>query len=214
MERSPVQPDDHPFCSEEMGDDTKENQWRFWQGMDEEADGSWDDEEDFIEAVPEDLPLWMPSAGGAALLKGAGLEDVVNEEIQLRQGQANEALQKLRTHLGHKALLYRINFRSSTSVRTDTRSKQEIQRVVMKINCDVRRYHRARNALARLEASEETMQKYQVITPTDLGVSKDVTEENRFGQSSDALPWFWQIGDMAHSSSSTTWDDECESLHC
>ncbi|KAI9464690.1 hypothetical protein HD554DRAFT_2026292, partial [Boletus coccyginus] len=28
----------------------------------------------------------------------------------------------------------------------------------------------------------------------ELGVPKDITEENQFGQSSDVLPWFWHIG--------------------
>ena len=49
--------------------------------MDKEPDESWDNEEDFIEAVPEDLPLYMPSTEGAALSKDAGLKDLMNEEI-------------------------------------------------------------------------------------------------------------------------------------
>lgn len=105
-------------------------------------------------------------------------------------GQANDCLEKLRTHLGHKSILYRMNFRSSTSVRTDTRSKQDIQRVALKIIRDVQSYHRARESLFHLEASQDILQKYQLIKPDELGVSKDITEENQFGQSSDILPWF------------------------
>ena len=103
-------------------------------------------------------------------------------------GQANDRLEKLRTHLGHKSVLFRMNFQSSSSVRTDTRSKQDIRRVVLKINQDVQSYHRAQEALIQLQASKDILQRYQPIKPEELGVSKDITEENRFGQSSDVLP--------------------------
>ena len=63
---------------------------------------------------------------GASYLKEADLEDLVKKEIQLCTGQANDSLDKLRTHLEHKAILYRMNFQSSTSVRTNTRFKQDI----------------------------------------------------------------------------------------
>ena len=38
------------------------------------------------------------------------------------------------------------------------------------------------------------------ITDDDLKVAGDITDEWRFGQRSDALPWFWQIGDGTDSS--------------
>ena len=120
-----VKPDDPQFCSEEVGDDIEENQWRFWEGVDDKED-YLDVEEDFIEDNPEDLPLFMPSSMGLEKLTQAGLTGLMQEEMYLRQGQANDSLQKLRTHLGNKALLYRMNFRSLTSVQGDTRSNQEI----------------------------------------------------------------------------------------
>jgi hypothetical protein len=105
-----VKLDDPQFCSEEVDDDTEENQWRFWEGVDDED--YVDVEEDFIEDNLEDLPLFMPSSMAVEKLMQAGLTGLMQEEICLRQGQANDSLQKLRTHLGHKALLYCMNFRS------------------------------------------------------------------------------------------------------
>ena len=58
-----VKPDDPQFFSEEVGDDTEENQWRFWEGMDDKED-YLDVKEDFIEDNPEDLALFMPSSMG------------------------------------------------------------------------------------------------------------------------------------------------------
>ncbi|SRR6266446_3642888 len=151
----------------------------------------------------------MPSYVGASCLKEAGLEDLIKEEVQLHIGQANDSLEKLKTHLGHKSILYRMNFRSSTSVRTDTRSKQDIQRVALKITKDVHSYHRARQSLFCLEASQDILQKYQLIKPNELGVSKDVTEENWFGQGSNILPWFWRIGE-SQLGPPDVWNEECK----
>jgi hypothetical protein len=203
--------DNPAFCLEEKGetldDEEKEKAFREAQvDEDAEEDGY---EDDSNENFPEDLTLWIPSYIGASSLKKAGLEDLIKEEVQLRLGQANDSLDKLRSHLGHKSVLYRMNFRSSTSVRTDTRSKQDIRRVALKITRDVRSYHRARESLSRLEASQDILQKYQLIKPEELGVSKDITEENRFGQGSDILPWFWRIGG-SQLESSDEWNEECK----
>ena len=177
--------DDPAFCLEEKEEtlDDEEEEDAFWGAQTDE-----DTEEDSNESFPKDLTLWLPSYLGASCLKMAGLKDLIKEELQLYLGQANDSLYKLRTHLGHKSYLYRMNFQSSTSVRTDTRSKQDIQRVALKITRDVRSYHRARESLSHLKASQDILQKYQLIKPDELGVSKDITEENRFGQGSDILP--------------------------
>ena len=188
--------DDPAFCPEEKGEtlDDEERERVFWGASVDKVAEEEGYEDDLNESFPEDLTLSMPSYVGASYLKEAGLRDLVKEEVQLCIRQANDSLEKLRTHLGHKSILYRMNFQSSTSVRTDTRSKQGIQRVALKIIRDVRRYHRARESLSHLEASQDILQKYQPIKPNELGVSKDIIEENRFGQSSDILPWFWRIG--------------------
>ncbi|KAN0078144.1 hypothetical protein V8E55_010201 [Tylopilus felleus] len=202
---SSISPTNDPgFCNEEQGDpmDDDARERVFW-GVEE--DDLEDEENAPVESpLAEHLKLAMPSAWDIALLKDAGLEPLVKEEVQLRIGQANDRLEKLRTHLGHKSVLFWMNFQSSSSVRTDTRSKQDIRRVVLKINQDVRSYHHAREALIQLQASKDILQRYQPIKPEELGVSKDITEENQFGQSSDVLPWFWRIGDRI----SAPWNEE------
>lgn len=162
-----------------------------------------------MEAKPENTKLCMPSSFGTSALKKAGLLDLVEEEIQLRVGQANDSLERLRNDLGEKSILYRINKRSSTSNRTDTRSKQDIRRVGLKINRNVRSYLRAVAFLTSLNAPRNILDKYKTITQEDLGLSKDITEENRFGQSSHILPWFWRMEGVANCHS-TDWNDECE----
>ena len=131
--------DDLAFYPEEKEEtlDDKERERVFW-GASVNKDAEEEEyKDDLNESFPEDLTLSMPSYVGASYLKEAGLRDLVKEEVQLHIGQANDSLEKLRTHLGHKFILYRMNFQSSTSVRTDTRSKQDIRRVALKITKDV-----------------------------------------------------------------------------
>ena len=207
--------DDPTFCPEEEGETLDdEEQERAFRGTLVDKDAEEDRyEDDSNECPSEDLTLRMPSYIGASSLKEVGLDNLIKEEIQLRIGQANDSLEKLRTHLGHKSILYRMNFRSSTSVRTDTRSKQDIRRIILKITRDVRSYHRARKSLFRLEASQDILQKFQLIKPDELGVSKDITEENRFGQGSDILPWFWRIG-ASQLGPPVVWNEECKCHIC
>ena len=130
---------DSAFCSKEKGKtlNDKERKKVFWEAsVDKNAEESGY-KNDQNKSFPEDLTLWMSFYIRAFYLKEAGLADVIKKEVQLHIGQANDSLEKLRTHLGHKSILYKMNFRSSTSVRTDTRSKQDIRRVALKIVRDV-----------------------------------------------------------------------------
>ena len=99
--------DDPCFCNEEQGDpmDDNEREWGFWGGEEDEED----DEED-ENPLTENLKLAMPLSWDAASLEISGLQHLVKEEIQLRIGQANDRLEKLRTHLGHKSVLFQMNF--------------------------------------------------------------------------------------------------------
>ncbi|KAG9315413.1 hypothetical protein JVU11DRAFT_4564 [Chiua virens] len=205
VEMASLAKDDSEFCLEEnRADSEDENQQNSGYGAEEEIYS--EDDSEAVEECPENHPLVMPSSMEVSFKSELGLRSLIKEELQLRIGQANDCLEQLRTHLGQKAILYRMNIRSSTSVRTDTRSKQEIHRTTLKINRDIQSYHRARKALKSLGANQDVLQKYQDIQQADLRLSKDITEENRFGQSSDVLPWFWRI--EGHSGQSDMWNIE------
>jgi predicted nuclease with TOPRIM domain len=63
-----------------------------------------DEDEDIL---PEKMSLFLPSSLELADLHRFGLMDLATKELKLRKGQANDALDKLRLALGHKALLFR-----------------------------------------------------------------------------------------------------------
>ncbi|KAG2057844.1 hypothetical protein BDR06DRAFT_877337, partial [Suillus hirtellus] len=58
-----------------------------------------------------------------------------------------------------------------------------------------------------LGADSDTLASYQVLKAEDLTVSKEVTEENRHGQGSDRLAWFWRIN-SAENSQKSKWMNE------
>ncbi|KAI6100065.1 hypothetical protein EDD16DRAFT_1526618 [Pisolithus croceorrhizus] len=162
------------FCGKE---EEEEEDREFW----DEDEGYWGVPEEEVEEVAYELmSIWMPSSIGSAKLTELGLVDLLKEERELRIGQANDCLDQLRTDLGNKAM-------------EGTRTKKEIQKVVARVNKHVRGYQRARQAIFRLDPNVDMVEKYQEILPKDLAVSKEVTEENRFGQGTSKLPWFWMM---------------------
>ncbi|KAG2089645.1 hypothetical protein BD769DRAFT_1371923, partial [Suillus cothurnatus] len=91
---------------------------------------------------------------------------------------------------------------------TGTRSKQEALQCHIKIEKCVQRYQRARSSIQRLGANEDTlMMIYKDIQPHQLSVDKEVTEENRYGQGSDRLAWFWRVNN-SHNLKEDVWMDE------
>ena len=54
-------------------------------------------------------------------------------------------------------------------------------------------YCLARAALEALDVSSELLGRYKEIQKKDLKMSRDVVEENRVGQRSSELPWFWRL---------------------
>lgn len=56
--------------------------------------------------APEHMSIFMPSSLEHADIQRLGLVTMASQELELRQGQANDALEGLQLALGHKALLY------------------------------------------------------------------------------------------------------------
>jgi hypothetical protein len=165
---------------------------------------------------PERMRLLLPSSLGKDRVVQLGLESLASQEIELRQGQANDALADLRIELGHKSLLFRTKVRQSSNTKGNTRAWKGIRKSSMEVMKHVRTYRRAQNALRQLDANQEILDKYKDIQKTDLKVNTDMVEENRFGQRSDTLAWFWRMGPQSQSDSDgDEWMRECEfTLQC
>lgn len=191
-----VHHDDPRFCH--VGND--ENGWG--ELSDEDISENVDEE-----ILAEEMGIWMPSSVPYQDALALGLGPLQAEELELRKGQANDCLEKLRMALGHKAIIYRQHFRSAGSTWAGTRAKQEAHCCQLKIDKCIRSYLRARSAMECLGMDEATLGSiYQPILPIELSINKEVTEENRFGQGSDRLAWFWR----GSQGQADDWLDECK----
>jgi hypothetical protein len=155
--------------------------------------------------------LWMPSSFGKDQCVKNGWGGLAEEELRLRIGQANELLSKIRLGLGGEATLYRKSIRQAKSQDTSTRARQKVAQVKDTILKHAKSYRHTRNLMVKLDASESTLSKFKPLQDSDLKVSTDFLEENRYGQRNDKLAWFWREGpddaDTNHS-----WMEECKHL--
>ena len=94
---------------------------------------NWVDKTDFLDddnaddsgevaEYPEKMPLIMPSAMGKDYLRTESQKALASQELQLREGQANDCLEHLRLALGHKALLFQTKVRHASSVKEKTKA--------------------------------------------------------------------------------------------
>ena len=157
--------------------------------LDEKAE--WEEEE--AEVPAEKVRLWLPSSFMKAERGKMGLGRVEEAEAKLREGQANDALEALRSGLAEKSLRFRTEVKPANSQKTMTRAWDSIHRADKQIKGAVWCYHLAQNALEGLGVSDELLARYQEIQKKDLKMSRDVVEENRVGQHLSELPWFWRL---------------------
>jgi hypothetical protein len=116
-------------------------------------------------------------------------------EVELRKGQVSDALENLRLALGEKSLCFRTQVRNADSQRTTHRAWDKVHKFDAEARKCQSTYRYARSALQRLPIDHKYSKTLHPITDDDLKVAGDLTDEARFGQQSDTLPWFWRVGE-------------------
>lgn len=167
----------------------------------------------------EQRPVPLPSSFGILALRQHSLMGLVLLERQLRVGQMNDALQRLRTGIGYKSLLFRWKICNASSFRSRLRSHNEAhlaQRAVLK---EVRIYMAARRSLLSLfdagdptdwPGLEEIKAKYKVIVPADIRASTTVLEAFTPGLRNEHAAWFWTIGNNPDAEKEDNWMYQCK----
>jgi hypothetical protein len=158
-----------------------------------EGEVEWEEDDDDTEVPVENIKLWLPSSFTASERIKMGLGQIAKVEAELREGQANDALEALRDGLAEKSLRFRTEVKPAKSQKTMTRAWDSIHRADKQIRSAVLCYRIARNALKELGVADKVLQQYQEIDKKDLKMSRDIVEENRVGQRSSELPWFWRL---------------------
>lgn len=104
---------------------------------------------------PEKTNLSLPSSLGKAELERLGKVELIEQELMLREGQANDALHSLRITIGMKSVALRTSVRQSKkSQKKKTRAWREVQNLEKTVVEQARIYNLAWNAIKRLSVSE------------------------------------------------------------
>ena len=164
----------------------------------EDDEGAWlaadveETREEEPEITPENIPLYLPSTFTASQRKSLGWQELGNMELQLREGQANDLLERLRECLAEKSLKFRTEVRPANSQKKVTRAWGSVHRKDNQIKETVVMYRTARDAIGELGRAAD-LKRFQEIKRSDLKMSGDIVEENRVGQRNSILPWFWRL---------------------
>jgi len=145
--------------------------------------------------TPENERITLPSALAPGEIVRLSLEPIALIEVELRKGQVTDALNGLRLALGEKSLCFRTEVRNADSQRTTLRAWDKVHKYDTEARKCRATYRQAHSALQRLPVDTEYLDTLRPITDEDLKVAGDLTDERRFGQRSDTLPWFWRFGE-------------------
>jgi hypothetical protein len=190
---------------------------------DSEIDEEWEDtssdcgeDDDDIGEMPlewessERTVIRMPSRLNVDMLKSNGLAALIDQEVDLREGQMNEALCFLRSSQGDKAFIYHYRMRGRQSNRVKGAGRKDVAARNKDVTRQVRTFMRCKAALIRLGSDVSS---WPDITEADLRLSGDITEPNRLGQNKDTLPWFWRLEEGGESEGkSSERMEECKSF--
>ena len=160
----------------------------------------------------EKQPLRLPSSFGKEVCSGV-LEVEASVERDIRKGQANDALHGLQLGIGEKSFAYRKKIRQggknpNTGYAARTRSNAEVRTIQRSIDQFARVYTSARKALCVLGATDEDLEIYRVLTPSDIAASTAVIDFNARGERGKELSWIWQR--HVSSTDDPEWMNECE----
>jgi hypothetical protein len=151
-----------------------------------------DDEEDeqvVPDGNPEDQELLFPSSLDA----DRRLPQLAVIEMELRKGQANEALKALRNQLAQRLVIYREMGRNLKAQNNMTRAHGAMGRINAQITESARVYRNTRTAMQRLGMAEND-QSYPPLLDSDISTTNAFDNPRPLGRG-EAVPisWIWRI---------------------
>ncbi|EFI27460.1 hypothetical protein CC1G_15494 [Coprinopsis cinerea okayama7 len=139
---------------------------------------------------PEDMEIPLPSSFARL---PESMKSAATKEIKLRVAQANDALEAIRTDIGHKSFLYRSNIRLAEGKKEKTRGYSAVKAVNQSMRHQIRLYNHARWALRRLNASHGLLEKYKDLKPEHTKAITAIYHPNAPGQSKTVFSWIWNL---------------------
>ncbi|KAG1900024.1 uncharacterized protein F5891DRAFT_980638 [Suillus fuscotomentosus] len=183
------------ILGEELGDNDMQIMQPDLLILQEDAEEAMDTELRAFEL--EKAVISLPSNMGLEKCAALGVADIADQELMLRQGQANDALHHIRVHLADKAVIFRKTVRVAKSQALSTRAWAQVHSVDRAVS---------------INANDALLKRYQPLTREHLKVSTAVADPNSRGQRNNVLAWFWSL-DMEGDSDSSDWLNEFYRVH-
>ncbi|KAI0037325.1 hypothetical protein FA95DRAFT_1469227, partial [Auriscalpium vulgare] len=137
----------------------------------------------------------LPSSYSVKVQKHPLMEAATEIERSLREGQANDALDKLRAQLISSYSFYLYKKGSTHTQGVETRTKSMARRKDDAIARESTTYRRARQALVALgmadKAEEGKDEKYPSLTKADVKPFTVYTADAKLGDSKRRTSWIW-----------------------
>ena len=147
---------------------------------------------------PENQTLPLPSAIPMEQRRQfPGLEKLLKKELDLRKGQANDALQKVRECLSHLAWQYKAQVRVAKSTKQTTKSWAGVTALGRELRLHRRIYNHSRHIMIQLASLQEVDNDFPFLTWEDCRASEVIINPNAKGMRNIGLVWFWGKADSA-----------------
>ena len=183
-------------------------------GLDSRDNGDPGSDEDgiFVTVSPgnaEHAILPLPSYMGLPRCGELELNGLVEQELQLRQGQANDALHEIRLALTDKAILFCTEVRHGKSYAVTTHAWKKVSDLDTLVKRYSAVYNQCQKQMVALGADQSILDRYQMLNKKDLTVSTAVSDPNARGHRHDSLAWFWTM-DIPKDTNKNDWMSECK----
>ena len=178
------------------------------------GESNWQDaDEDLLDRVEGKRPdqAYIPLLSNIGQLKFIRLcsQDLVDMELQLWIGQANDILQQIQLGVAEKAVLFHHGLRPATGYIKKTGAWGRVHAANDALEGQAMIYRKCREAMVKLGANASTLVRYQVLQKEHLNASTSATNPNARGLQYEVLPWYFNLDVRSHTESSA-WMLECE----
>ncbi|KAI6022172.1 hypothetical protein BKA83DRAFT_4054270 [Pisolithus microcarpus] len=154
----------------------------------------------------------LPSKFGSAYCKANMFHHLAEMELELRMGQANDALHGLHLVLADKAVIFRGVVRPAMNYSMRTQAWQMIHSIDTSIKQCAAIYRQCRLAMIVLGAGSEILDRYQELQKSHLSTSAAAFTQGAHDHRGSQLPWFWMI-DIPKDTDSKSWLSEFYRIH-
>ena len=179
---------------------------------DQDPPAGFQDEDEEIPAYK--MRIALPSSLSREEIIARGIRHVLEAELDLRSGQAEDRLADLRILLAWSAALYRQGIRTANSYKSRNRAWAESRNISKAIRIQSRAYAQARGVLLKFTfelspAGREIRAKYRELTKDDLKTSTELISYDVRGNRNEPISWIWHSAG-ASDSNNDEWLRECE----